>query len=133
MISAGQLAASHAGVELDAGVAGSTRRGEGQRAPLVGGWLPVEADASADDILVFAADQLQAAASAEGGRLRALPHRVGDARRGHAPLPFVRDARAASRRLQPLPPRPYQGSMDACPVLCDFRVNIVVACAVVRL
>ena len=76
MISAGQLAASHAGVELDAGVAGSTRRGEGQRASLVGGWLPVEADASADDILVFAADQLQAAASAEGGRLRALPHRV---------------------------------------------------------
>ena len=65
-----------AGVELDAGVAGSTRRGEGQRAPLVGGWLPVEAGASADDILVFAADQLQAAASAEGGRLRALPHRV---------------------------------------------------------
>ena len=109
-----------AGVELDAGVAGSTRRGEGQRAPLVGGWLPVEAGASADDILVFAADQLQAAASAEGGRLRALPHRV-VTREEATRLSLLYELRAPQAAV--FSPCRHGRSMDACPVCQYYPVH----------
>ena len=109
-----------AGVELDAGVAGSTRRGEGQRAPLVGGWLPVEAGASADDILVFAADQLQAAASAEGGRLRALPHRV-VTRQEATRLSLLYELRAPQAAV--FSPCRHGRSMDACPVCQYYPVH----------
>jgi isopenicillin N synthase-like dioxygenase len=109
-----------AGVELDAAVAGSTRRGEGQRAPLVGGWLPVEAGASADDILVFAADQLQAAASAEGGRLRALSHRV-VTREAATRLSLLYELRAPQAAV--FSPCRHGRSMDACPVCQYYPVH----------
>ena len=41
----------------------------------------------------------------------------GDARSSHAPLVAVRAARAPSRRLQPLPPRPQQGRLPGMSVL----------------
>ena len=41
-----------------------------------GEWLPIERLASADDIVVFAADQLHAAAIGGGSRVRAVSHRV---------------------------------------------------------
>jgi len=41
-----------------------------------GEWVPIERLASPEDLVVFAADQLQAAASCEGSRVRAVHHRV---------------------------------------------------------
>ena len=41
-----------------------------------GAWLTIEQLAGPDDLLVWAADQLQTAASAEGSRIRAVEHRA---------------------------------------------------------
>ena len=47
-----------------------------ERGSAGGAWVPIETLAAPEDVLVWAADQLQAAASGEGSRIRAVAHRV---------------------------------------------------------
>lgn len=76
----------------------------------------MEEGASADEILVFAADQLQAAASGEGGRLRAMPHRV-VTREAATRLSLLYELRAPQAAV--FSPCRHGRSMDACPV-CQY-------------
>lgn len=82
-----------------------------------GTWLPVEALAAPDDLIVWAADQLQAAASGDGSRVRALPHRVA-VTPGKQRLSLLFELRAPPE-LRVFTACRHGRSMDACPV-CTF-------------